>query len=156
MRKYLFLLTMLAGMATTAKSQVFVGGTGGIGISDVFSMELKPMVGYQFNDRWAIGAGVGMGLLDREISGILDPFVRFNCWNNGKVHFDLKARSEIWFGDISAMKVGIVPSLRVKLNDKWQLAGDIGLVGAQYANEDWTPAILVTGGNVELTVVYSF
>lgn len=156
MKKAIFLLILFVGTVTMAKGQVFVGGTAGIGISDVFSMEMKPMVGYQFNERWAIGTGIGMGILDKDIAGIVDPFLRFNCWNNGKVHFDLKAKNEMWFGNFSAMKVGIVPSFRVKLSDKLQLAGDVGLLGGQLSDEDWTPVILFTGGTVELNVIYSF
>lgn len=59
MKKVLVSLAMAC--ATTAQAQVFLGGTGRIGYTnDVFVLGIVPEVGYEINEKWAVGAGLGM------------------------------------------------------------------------------------------------
>ena len=64
MKKIFLVLLLAAGFSTNAAAQFFVGGTGGVGyLNDAFRMAVKPMAGYEFDDRWAVGTTLGFSLV---------------------------------------------------------------------------------------------
>ncbi len=156
MKKLIMILTLVCSV--NASAQWYVSGTAGIGyLSDRFQMDIRPSVGYEINDRWAAGFGLGMGVQSSDGFGVFDPFVRFNCWNNGKLFVDAKAEAKVFVsGEWNAANIGIVPSLRYAINDHWQVSGDFGLFGVQDNDGDWSPAFGVTATNAEFSVIYKF
>ena len=161
MKKIVMMMLVLASMSVKVNAQWFVGGTGGIGyFGDHFGLELAPQAGYEFNNRWAAGLGVGFGVSfgedDNAGYGILDPFVRFNCWNNSKLFIDLKAEADMRLRSNMITTVGFVPSLRYAFNDHWQLAVDAGLVGVRIYNDNCDPYFGFTGRDVTLNLIYKF
>lgn len=160
------------------KSALFIGGTAAIGYTGLFNIALEPIIGYEFNDRIAIGTGAGMVAaiyaqnsyslkLPRRakssssynyVMGIVEPFVRVCAWHNDVVFIDFKATAGIGFTDkLELCQVGVRPSLRVRLTEHCEMAADIGLFGAQYTSDQgWTPAIGISATSVGLWFAYRF
>lgn len=165
MKKIVMLMLVMASMSVKVNAQWYAAGTAGIGyIDDSFQMILKPSVGYEIDNRWAVGIGAGLGVANGWGYVIIDPYVRFNCWNNEKIFIDVKGKSELWLGHGNGIaNIGFVPSLRYVINDNWQIAGDFGLFGVQNFNDSWYPAFGITAATsghahmpVELTAIYKF
>jgi len=156
MKKLMMILALITSM--NASAQWFVSGSAGVGyLDDDFQFHLRPSAGYEFNDRWAAGFGLGMGVKNSDLYGIFDPFVRFNCWNNGKFFFDVKGEAKVMASsDWNAANIGVVPSMRIAINENWQVAGDFGLFGVQDMDGDWNPAFGVTSTSVEVSAIYRF
>ena len=161
MKKIVMMLLVLASMSVKVNAQWFVGGTGGIGyFGDHFGFEVAPMGGYEFNDRWAVGLGVGFGAAFTDDGGngygILNPYGRFNCWNNGKLFVDVKGEIDMRLKRNVSAYVGFSPSLRYAINEHWQLSADVGRVGANIYNGGADPYFGVTGRDVNLNLIYKF
>ena len=160
MKKIIFAFALAMCMCSTIKAQVFVGGGGLIGYNqDAFKFEAKPTLGYKLSDKFAVAIEGGFGVVDTEIFGILDPYLRYTFWSNGKVAIDGKLKGEMMFSheELSAAEVGIAPSFRVKLNPKWELSADLGIFGAQMLSSDnWEPAFGVTTSGIEIAFLYNF
>ena len=159
MKKLMMIFALMCSV--NASAQWFVSGSAGIGyLNDEFQLLMKSSAGYEFNERWAAGLGVGVGVYgeDGNVGAIFDPFVRFNCWNNSKFFVDAKAETEVWFGNGGTCyaNIGFVPSLRYAINNHWQVAGDVGLIGAQYIDDCWCPAFGFTSASVKMSVIYRF
>ena len=111
MKKIVMMMLVLASMSVKVNAQWFVSGNAGIGyLADRFQMKLLPAAGYEFNDRWAVGFGLGMGVQRDYVFGIVAPYVRFNCWNNGKLFVDVKANGPFYNGKIETEDGVINPS----------------------------------------------
>ena len=161
MKKLLLIVSLLImTFVASAQKTWFVGGTAGIGYDDYFYFALEPQFGYEFTARWAIGTGIGMALASSEytaVIGVAEPYVRFNAWNNDKVFVDLKATAGFGFTDVLVnCQVGIVPSLRFRINEHWDMAADLGLFGAKYDRESWSPAFGINSFGVGLWFAYRF
>ena len=154
------MMLVLASMSVKVNAQWFVTGAAGIGyLDDDFHFLLKPGAGYEISDRWAVGLGLGMGVRggDDRLFLLLDPYVRFNCWNNERFFVDAKAEADMWIGHgHGRADMGIVPSLRCAINDHWQVSADVGLFGVQIFNDEWHPAFGFSSANVEMSVIYKF
>lgn len=158
MKKIVMMLLVLASMSVKVNAQWYVSGVAGLGYwNDSFQMELLPSAGYEINDRWAVACGLGLGVTGGWAYGIIDPYARFNCWNNKRFFVDAKAESEIWFGHgNSSANIGFVPSLRCVVKDHWQVSADVGLIGVQCFNDEWHPAFGFTSANVKMSLIYKF
>lgn len=154
-------MLVMAGFCVNASAQFFVGGTAGFSYrQETFSMTLLPQVGYEFNETWAVGCGAGVNLVDDNVKALVNPYLRFNFWNNEKVFLDLKATSEMSFSkNYSNNFVGLRPSIRYAVNDHLQLSTDIGFLGCDiYKYKGADPQIKAALGlsiaDVQLTVLY--
>ncbi len=163
MKKFFLSLLVMASMCLSANAQFFVSGTLGLQYrSDVFSMKLLPGVGYELSDRLAIGVEGGFNLYDGDFQGLLNPYARFNFWNNEKLFLDGKAAAKLTFGDgYTGTFIGVLPSLRYAVNDKLQLAADIGFLGVdiekyKHFKAEVNPAFGLKIYGVDLTVIYKF
>ena len=157
MKKIFLLMLVLTGFCSNASAQFFVTGTAGLGYrNESFSMTLLPGCGYEFNDRWAVGTGLGLFLADEEARGVVNPYVRFNCWNNSRLFFDLKATSEIVFGDGTNTFVGLRPSMRYAFSDHLQLSADVGLLGLDIDNGATSAAVGFATSGIDVSVIYKF
>ena len=148
--------------AEDKKGHVFIGGTAEIGYAGNFTFAVEPIIGYEFNDRVAIGTGIGpivtAGGGVTVAMGIVEPFVRLCAWHNDIVFIDFKATAGIGFTDVMQLcQVGVRPSLRVRLSEHCEMSADIGLFGAQYTYAGgWTPAIGITATSAGLWFAYRF
>ena len=144
------------------KGHVFIGGSAEIGYTGAFSFALEPIIGYEFNDRVAIGTGIGpivtAGGGVTVAMGIVEPFVRLCAWHNDIVFIDFKATAGIGFTEVMQLcQVGVRPSLRVRLSEHCEMSADIGLFGAQYTYAGgWTPALGITATSAGLWFAYRF
>lgn len=144
-----------------AKGAFFIGGTAYIGYTDFFSFSIEPVIGYEFNDRVAIGTGIGTsvaaGYGTSIAMGVVDPFLRICAWHNDIVYIDFKTTAGIGFtNELQLCQIGARPSLRVRLSEHCEMAADIGLFGAQYTNSSgkWSPAIGVSATSAGLWFTY--
>lgn len=158
MKKILAILLILVSTSLNVNAQWFVAGGTNIGyLKNNFQFALKPSAGYEFNDRWAVGLGLGMEVISDNVYGYVEPYARFNCWNNDKVFLDVKARAELLFNrDLIGSQIGLSPSIRIKLNDHWQVYGDVGLFGVEYYDGEWGPAFGVGSVGIATGVIYRF
>ncbi len=159
MKKRTFALFFgLIAFGINAHAQFFLGGSMGISYRhDRFSLALKPNLGYEFNERWAVGLGIGVDYLNEEFYGNVNPYIRFNCWNNSKIFFDLKASADVLFNteNVSTL-AGLKPSLRYAINDHWQIAADVAVLGVDIYDGVCKPAFVFATSNTELTFLYKF
>jgi hypothetical protein len=75
-----FLLSF-ACEAQTQKGAIMIGGSGGVGFKDAFSISLNPNLGFFVTNDFAIGAGVPLQFYKQKdynsVSGGLQPFARY-------------------------------------------------------------------------------
>lgn len=156
MRKFL-LASALCVTSYVANAEVFVGGLAGVGYADeTFSMTFEPYVGYEFNEKFAIGMGGGFSMYEDETFGIMNPYFRFTPCQNDRIAFDLKLQSTMeFYRHETAAIIGISPSLRAKLSDHWQLSSDFGIFGVE-CYEGCSPAFALKNVNVNVAVLYKF
>lgn len=160
MKKILVLLVALCAMS--AQAQVFLGGTGRIGYAnEMFTLGIVPEVGYEINEKWAVGAALGMSMVaadgDSEVLGVAEPFVRFTPWQNKRLAFDIKAMGEMYFQNVLwEAEVGLRPSLRFFINDHLDATVDFGLIGASCNGDSWRGAFLVNAMSTQLGIAYKF
>jgi len=140
----------------------FIGGTCAIGYDVRFQFAFEPIIGYEFSDRFAMGAGFGV-IVAADYSataamGIAEPFLRFCAWHNDLVFIDFKATAAFGFTrELDLCQVGVRPSLRFRIHEHCDIAADIGLFGAQYTIADgWRPAIGITATSAGIWVAYRF
>lgn len=151
-------MLVFACICTKINAQWFVSGGLNIGYyNQNFQLALKPSAGYEFNDRWAVGVGLGMGMVSSDVYGYAQPYVRFNCWNNKRVFIDIKGSGEVLFkSKLKAAQIGLVPSVRFKINDHFQVYGDVGFAGAEYYDGDWGPSFGVGSLGIGAGFIYRF
>lgn len=148
--------------AMGAQAQLFVGGTGRIGYAnDAFVFGAVPEVGYEFNEKWAAGAALGINLDagngSSAVRGVAEPFVRFTPWQNKRMAFDVKAIAELEFqSELWGAEIGLRPSVRFFINDHLDATVDFGLIGASYNGWDWSGAFLVNAMRTQLGIAYKF
>lgn len=161
-KTFIFILLTFVSFVTSAQGTWLVGGSAGIGYVDNFTFAFEPQFGYEFNDRFAIGSGIGLTLVDDEdytdVVGVAEPFLRFCVWHNDRVFLDLKATAGFGFTDeLLLCQVGIRPSLRFRINEHWDMSADLGLLGAQYSYSDgWRPAFGISAVSAGLWFAYRF
>lgn len=158
--RLLTLLIMLLGICNTSKAQWFTGGTVGFGYTeDRFYASIIPQLGYEFNDKWAFGAGLG-GLYDDDYSSTIlttQIYARRNVWNNNQFFFDIKGVTNFWFSDHQELaELGLSPSFRFKSSDKIQFAANVGLLGIQLSEGEIYPAIGFRASGTSLEIIYKF
>lgn len=156
MKRYLLVVLVIVCSCLESNARWFVGGTFGTGYrKEKFGLVFKPQVGFEFNDRWAVGLAGGLAFSDGDVMDIVNPYLRFNCWNNGSFYIDVKASADMTICNSSYL-VGLKPSLRYAFNDHWQLATDVGILGVDIDDGDVGSAFVLSATNVELALIYRF
>lgn len=150
---------MIAVLSGVVHARSWYGGAGaGVGWDGEYcEMAVAPEIGYEFNEKWALGAKVKFESFEGEFFLSGDPYIRYNLWNNERVYVDLKLHADMSLDNLDAYNlVGFTPSLRYRLSDKWELKTDLGTVGARGSGPDWEPAILLSSIAVDAAVVFRF
>lgn len=155
MKKYL-LTAALYATSLIANAEAFIGGLAGFAYSnETFTMSFAPCIGYEFNEKFAIGTYGGVSVYDGDAYGLINPFLRFTPCQNGRIAFDLKIQSNIEFDEGEVLSLnGISPCLRAKISDKLEIASDFGIFGFQCYGGECTPSVSLKNVNVNATIIY--
>lgn len=157
MKKILLTCTLLGGIAS-ANAQCFIGGSAGISYyNEIFSSAFLPTIGYEIDDKWAVGMSIGFETYDDESAFDLMPFLRYNMWNNETIFFDLKAEDNIYINDgTTAQNIGIAPSLRCRFAERWEAAADVGFLGVNICDGESNFDFSAKSTNLLLSIFYKF
>ena len=143
--KKIVLLLFVVCAAISVNAQVYVGGTAGFwrnndDDSKVTAYSVLPEVGYELNDKWAVGAEFGYAHIKvgdnskRNVFGIA-PYARYTYCETGIVRLFLDGSlgvSSYKIGDAdreTGFEVGLRPGIALKLTDKFSLIAKVGFVG---------------------------
>ena len=140
--KKIVIFLFVAMAALSVKAQVYVGGTVGLWHNDdldATSFALEPEVGYNLNEKWAVG-GVLTFVHSKADYGKynafgLAPYARYSYYENKVVRLfvdggfgfsTLKAKGT---DAVNGFEIGFKPGIAVKLNDKFSLIAKCGFLG---------------------------
>lgn len=137
----LFLFVAIATMAVSAQN-TYVGGSLGLWRNDdddVTSFLISPEIGFNLNDKWALGtalmyAHVG-GEKDSGDGFVVAPYTRFSFYQNESIRLFVDggfgfATSKVKGGDSSnGCEVGLKPGIAISLNKKMSLVAKYGFLG---------------------------
>ena len=181
MMKKIFMTMVAAMVAMTMNAQVYVGGSVGFGSAKLGSgdsestYKIAPEVGYNLNDQWAVGVGIGyqkgtcnFGHLDfnpgKTEVFVVNPYVRYTFLESDIVKLFMDG--ELGFASYkdagSAFQVGVCPGIALKASEKISLVAHIGFAGF----ETYSPkgdgdssnafGINFDNSNIMLGVYYNF
>ena len=143
------LMTMVAVFAAmNMNAQVYVGGSVGFGSAKLGGGEsestykIVPEIGYNLNDQWAIGVGLGyqkgscnFGKFDfnpgKAEMFVINPYARYTFINSNMVNVFIDGG--LGFASYkdagSAFQAGLYPGIALKASDKISLVAHLGFVG---------------------------
>lgn len=138
----------------------FTGGEFTAVYGGVFSYKVKPMVGYEFNDKIAVQANLGVSGAHGAVNQtnfIAGAYFRYTPWHNDVLFVDLKLRTEVLTsrGYLGA-DLGIVPELRFRCNPHWDVFAAVGSLGARYDGGAWSPFVGIISNNTIVGFIYRF
>ena len=162
MKKIMMTLVAIA-MATTMNAQWYVGGTVGYSHENDKNYDVKtnvfkllPEVGYNLNEKWALGLKIGYaytksGESESTNMFIVNPYARYTFVKLEKVNFFCDGGFEYDYtkhGDASANGFGINlrPGVAVNLNEKVSFVAHIGKFG--WETSKWKDAESVNNVNL--------
>ena len=160
MKKLLLLATLFVALSSIASAQYWVSG----GFSYTSSEEtnddksssftITPRLGYELNDKWTIGGGIGYRTStvqngnDEESHNLFEiaPFARYKIASFNKLNFSAEGVLAFGFGsskytendvvvsepDLSSLGFSIAPVVGYEINEKWELETTINLFGLNY------------------------
>lgn len=110
------------------------------------SFALSPEAGYDFNKRWAVGVGIGYGIVAAETGFgetvranifMFNPYARWKYCNTGRVSLFLDGGIGVAGGDMDGFKVGIQPGLAIKVSKHVRFQAHLGFLGyaSNYFND---------------------
>lgn len=180
------IMTLFVAMvALCAQAQIYLGGTVGLatvgseGGDDETSFKLLPEIGYNLNDKWAIGTTIGyqkgtFSMLDTNISNMdgvkaftVAPYARWTFAKAKTVNVFL----DMGFGfvsgeandvDFTAFNIGVQPGIAINLNRHFSLVGKIGFLGYEVINPDGDNnnthafGFDANGNNIQFGLYYNF
>ena len=165
MKKIVTVLCVTAAVLLTARNSSaqtpYIGGSLTAAYHEIFRLDTHFFGGYEFNDKWAIGGGLGLDIAaydeDAAIGAFLGANVRFTPWHNNFLFTDIKFRTETIINEgIETADVGLCGSLRFRVSDHFDIFTDFVCLGARYENDDFSPLIGILGNGCTLGVHYRF
>lgn len=154
--KKLMLAAAMMVATISASAQVYVGGSLGFdskkaneNASSLTNFSIKPEVGYNLDENWAVG--IQLGYSSDETETILDgkfttskfeiaPYARYTFAKSGIASFFVDGG--IQFTSLgsdakgSIFGVGFRPGIKIAASNKVDLVAKLGYLGYQSANED--------------------
>lgn len=162
MKKVLVLLIVVLSFSFVGKAQTgFVGGGLTLFFSDGLLYQSTIHGGYEFNDKIAVMAMVGIVAIGQDrysyVSGTTGSYLRYTTWHNNVIYLDLKPAIELAFSDyISVADIAVVPSMRFRCSTHWEVFSDIGAFGVRYMEGVWSPRIGFSNITAVMGVNYRF
>ena len=152
MKKLLVMaVAMVASIAASA--QIYVGGSFGLSRNtsdDVTTFLIKPEVGYNLSEKWAVGGIVDFNYTkDGDVKSTvfsIEPYARYTYFsavdNRLRLFVDGgfgigfgKAKKDGHSGDtVAAFEIGLKPGVSFALSDNFSLVAHMGFVGYQGGN----------------------
>ncbi|MCD8236134.1 MAG: porin family protein [Prevotellaceae bacterium] len=179
------LLTAIMGVfAMVSNAQVWVGGSLGFDYTDVkdagsvTSVSFAPEVGYNLNDKWAIGISIEEqyvnvspehGSSDNGNNFAIAPFARYTFANSGKVSFFVDGG--VIFGSTefntsngfqkfndseSYWGIGIRPGVKIGLTDRLSLVTKLGYFGYQHMEDINEFGFGIDNNSISFGAIFSF
>lgn len=142
MKKFLLSVVVLLVALAVKAQDVYVGGSFNLwrnSTANTTSFEITPEIGYNFNEKWALGAELGykhnyaQGVTISTYS--FAPYVRWSYYENDIVRLFLDGTAGIGAvkvkdGDTTkAAQIGLRPGLAIKLNDHFSFVAKYGFLG---------------------------
>lgn len=137
----MFLFVMM--VALSAKAQVYVGGTLGVwhddGDVESTSFIISPEIGYNFNEKWAVGGNIGFAYNKfddaKSTAFAIAPYARYSYYENKIVRlfvdagFGISTSKQEDHDALTGFEVGVKPGIAIKLNNKLSLVAKCGFLG---------------------------
>ena len=139
----------------------YVGGSLQAAYTTFFDFRPHFLGGYEFNDKWAIGGGIGLDLTatsnNTYVASFLGVYVRYTPWHNDFFFTDIKWRTEAILKDgINGADIGLLGSLRFRVSNHIDIFTDYLPVGVRYSRDDATPFIGILSNGCTLGLHYRF
>ncbi|NDV83339.1 outer membrane beta-barrel protein [Bacteroides sp. 51] len=141
--KKIVLLLLVVCATVSMNAQVYVGGTAGFwrndkDDADQTAFTIAPEIGYNFNEKWAIGAELGYKYAKepgfKKNAVFVAPYARYSYCETGIVRLFLDGgvgftSAKIADDRTNGFEIGIKPGVAIKLNDKFSLITKVGFLG---------------------------
>lgn len=122
----------------SVSAQTYVGGSVSFwhnGDTETTSFSLTPEVGYNLNEKWAVGAELDfayVGVDGNSAAGFgIAPYARYTYFNEGK--FSLFVDGGLGINKVKntdlGFQIGFQPGFAVKLTDQFSLVSKFGFLG---------------------------
>lgn len=135
-------LLLTAGNAAAQKKNDFapqekgwwIGGLIGYWYDDgEHEYVIAPEVGYDFNNRWAVGTSIGFIGLDDIFAFEVAPYARWKFYRTERLTLFLDGGFGAVLGEVEGFKAGFRPGMSVKLSNHFNFLTSFGFLG--YCNE---------------------
>ena len=159
---FVFALLVLSFVSHNLCAQSpYVGGSLSLAYHESFQLKPHFLGGSEFNDKWAIGGGIGLDLSayggDAIAAGFAAVYVRFTPWHNDVLYTDIKWRTEAIIRDgINGADIGLCGSLRFRVSDHIDIFTDFMPLGVRYTGGDFYPLIGILCDGCSLGLHYRF
>jgi hypothetical protein len=175
MKKFFLIAVIIFCATVSASAQLYIGGAlstwmdeSSSGSSTTTTVKVMPEIGYSFNERFSLGASVGLDVTMPENSDAtvymhFSPYARFSYYNrelvslffDGGVDFTTRAVGD---GDpTTQMYVGIKPGVAMFLSDRLSLVAHFGFFGYEkYFSESSGLGFRLNGNSLSLGLNYYF
>lgn len=156
----LIALLTLSGAGNKLGAQTpYIGGSLTAYYVNSFALSASVLGGYEFNDTWAVGGGLGFDIAPSQ-AGQIALYARWTPWHNDFIFMDVKLRTESYFfSDIRFIcaDAGLVGSLRFRASNHVDIFADIANLGARiYRGWDVMPMIGMFTDTARMGVLYRF
>ena len=165
MKKIVFFLSLVAISLTCRNMNAqtpYLGGSLTAAYNNYFKLDSHFLGGYEFNDKWAVGGGIGLDLTAYDgavAAGFLAVYVRYTPWHNDVLFTDIKWRTETLIGNgasIDGADIGLCGSLRFRVNEHIDIFTDFLPLGVRYSGGDFYPLIGILCDGCSLGLHYRF
>ncbi|WP_288057392.1 porin family protein [Xylanibacter rodentium] len=165
--KKLFLAAAMMVASLAASAQVYVGGSLGF-LSEkanedadaLNTFSIKPEVGYNLNENWAVG--IQLGYLSKDINkdvtaGLINvtPYARYTFAKTGIASFFVDGGLTFEFGTADAegtnWGVGVRPGVKLAVSEKVDVIGKLGYLGYKKNDEKFDGGKSAFGLNIDNT-----
>ena len=136
------MLLFVVMTALSVKAQVYVGGELSFwhnDDADVTSFIIAPEIGYNFNEKWAVGGNIGFGYAKADdakaTTFAIAPYARYSYYENKVVRlfidggFGFSSTKVEDMDAVTGFEVGFKPGIAIKLNEKFSLVAKCGFLG---------------------------
>lgn len=142
--KKIILVAVCAILATfSAKAQFYVGGQVGIDAANSVNLSIRPEVGYNISDNFAVGAVLGLGFDKYDDHTATDfsisPYARYTFVKLGPASLFVDGMVDLYFSttkyeDMDPSNdfqwgVGLAPGVAIPLTEKFSFVGHVGYLG---------------------------
>jgi len=163
--KKILMIAVMAVAAVSANAQWYIGGSFGLNFTKATkdadsqtTLNIAPEVGYNINDKWAVGAQVGFGmannltnltLTEGNLTGTsftIAPYVRYTFAKTGIASFfadgyvgfsSTNFRDNVKYDKSgSVFSIGVRPGVSLKASDKVSLVAILGNLGYTKYSDD--------------------